>query len=271
MKKLIKTTKICIISTFSLMLTACSCNIPGVTVPMDYKETETIKQTSNENDLKDKENNVETKKVTEITDNIDETRYEIRSIPKDKTIYNIGDVVSPISKNSLLDTGVYVHFKVKSAKIYEKVKDANIDESKISDKWELFDSVCGYDILAEKNEETMNSRFLLCDMDFEYVQSYIDWLDFDTVTRYALIYVQDDGRYVMTGFPIYFSEKGEYQSAYRKNAFSVKDGKVNMQIGWVVDKDIFNVEEFDVSKLYICTAHDGMEKNQEFVYLGLKE
>jgi dihydroflavonol-4-reductase len=36
-------------------------------------------------------------------------------------------------------------------------------------------------------------------------------------------------------------------------------------------KDIFNVEEFDVSKLYICTAHDGMEKNQEFVYLGLKE
>jgi hypothetical protein len=42
-------------------------------------------------------------------------------------------------------------------------------------------------------------------------------------------------------------------------------------VGWIIDKEIFELDEFDVSKLYLIMPHrTSDERLMEFVYLGLK-
>ena len=255
----------CILCSMVSVLTACA--IPGVTEPFGASGNS---YSNGDSDNKDVSNNNK-KKAVEITDNIDETEFEQRYVPEGKTIYKVGDMVTPVRPLGDLDYAEYMHFKVNNATVYEHVSDAGLDESLIYDNWELFDGECAYGTRAVKNEDTMKARFLLCDMDIIYDKEYMDYITTDNVTEYSLIYVQDDGRYIMTGFPIYYSEVDMTKPEYMQNSFEVHEGTLNMQIGWVIDRDIFEVEKFDLSKLYICTAHDGDEDFQEFVDLGLKD
>ena len=258
----------CILCSMVSVLTACA--IPGVTEPFGASGNSYSNGDSDNKDVSKNSDN-EKKKAVEITDNIDETEFIQKYVPKGKTLYKIGDVVTPVRPLGDENYTQYMHFKVKSATVYDHVSDAGLDESLIYDQWDLFDGECAYGTRAVKNEDTMKARFLLCDMDIIYDKEYMDYITTDNVTEYSLIYVQDDGRYIMTGFPIYYSEVDMTKPEYMQNSFEVHEGTLNMQIGWVIDRDIFEVEKFDLSKLYICTAHDGDEDFQEFVDLGLKD
>ncbi len=264
---------VCLSFIMSVILTAC--NIPGVTVPFDGSEEQRKNDGSNGTQIENSKNNIEVEsdagiKAKEITDNIDEAHYTLKKIPQDKIIYHVGDVVSPVGVvDANGNTGAYVHFKIKSAKVYEHVSEAQVDISKISEAWELFDGESGYKTMAYKNEKSMEAKFLLCDIDMEYEKSYLKWLDFDNITKLSLIYVQEDGGYVMTGYPIYLSNRDNSKPEYQQNDYDIHEGIVNLQVGWVIDKELFGVELFDLSKLYICTAADGNKKFQEFIDLEL--
>ena len=190
----------CILCSMVSVLTACA--IPGVTEPFGASGNS---YSNGDSDNKDVSNNNK-KKAVEITDNIDETEFEQRYVPEGKTIYKVGDMVTPVRPLGDLDYAEYMHFKVNNATVYEHVSDAGLDESLIYDNWELFDGECAYGTRAVKNKDTMKARFLLCDMDIIYDKEYMDYITTDNVTENSLIYVQDDGRYIMTGFPIYYSE-----------------------------------------------------------------
>ena len=253
----------CILLVMVSVLTACS--IPGVTEPFGAGN-------SNEKSVNSDVGDNDKKKAVEITDNIDETKYIQRYFTKEKQIYKVGDVVTPVRPLGDNDNTRYMRFKVKSATVYDHVSDAGLDESLIYDNWELFDGECGYVPRAVKNEESMKARFLLCDMEFDYDREYLDCMNTDNVTEYSLIYVQDDGRYVVTGYPIYHSARDLSKAEYNQNDFEVHEGTVNIQIGWVIDKDIFEVDKFDLGKLYICTASlNEDEECREYVDLGIED
>ena len=259
----------CILCGMVSLLTACS--IPGVTEPFGASGNSYSNENSDNKDVSKNSDN-EKKKAVEITDNIDETEFIQKYVPKGKTLYKIGDVVTPVRPLGDENYTQYMHFKVKSATVYDHVSDAGLDESLIYDNWELFDGECGYVPRAVKNEESMKARFLLCDMEFDYDREYLDCMNTDNVTEYSLIYVQDDGRYVVTGYPIYHSARDLSKAEYNQNDFEVHEETVNIQIGWVIDKDIFEVDKFDLGKLYICTAAlNEDEECREYVDLGLED
>ena len=249
---------ICIMICMMSVMTACS--IPGVTVPFG------------ESGNSHESNNSKKKDAVDIIDMADGTEYELGSVPKGKKIYGIGDMVTPVRPVGNNDEAQYISFKVKSATVYDHISDAGLDDSHFYDEWDLFDGECidGLDVI--KNDETMKARFLLCDMDIDYDSEYVKYMTTDNVTAYSLIYVNDDGKYVITGFPIYFSTLDKSKDAFNQNDFDVHEGTVNIQIGWVIDKDIYGVKEFDVSRLYLCTAYDNKDDVcKELVNLGLKD
>ena len=246
-----------------LTLMCSGCDIPGVTEPFNGGVVQRVPQNESESGKE------EIVKRNEITDTVDLNLYTLRYIPEGKEIFQIGEDVEPLGV--IADKACnYVRMKVTGAKVYEHLSDAPIDNLKISDEWELFDGVCAYEVKAYKDDVSMKAKFLLCDMELEYTQKYLDWIDFDNITKYSLIYVQDDGSYVMTGFPMYLSSRDTSRPVYKQNEFDVESGINQLQVGWIIDAELFDVETFDVSKLYICTAHDGDEKFQEFIYLGLE-
>jgi hypothetical protein len=66
--------------------------------------------------------------------------------------------------------------------------------------------------------------------------------------------------------PFYLSNHG-----YNYTNFDIGSDTINLQVGWIIDKEIFELDEFDVSKLYLIMPHrTSDERLMEFVYLGLK-
>lgn len=230
------------------------CAIPGVTEPLDNEKI--VTNSKNENN----ENN-------ESGEAVDPFDYEKIYIPEGKTIYNIGDKVSPLmyindangDKNAL-------EFTINSANVYEHASDSGIDKSKFSDG-EVYRMLSPCQPSLVLVDRAYDARCLVCDITLKYDDIYVDaYNGGSNITYFALVYVYDDNSYILTGMPIYLSNS----NGWHYTNFDISTEPINLQVGWIIDKEIFEMDDFDISRLYICTLHNSSNKYKEFVNLGLK-
>jgi uncharacterized protein YktA (UPF0223 family) len=252
--------KLCAILSLSLTIVGLSgCAIPGVTEPLD--EGNGIKDILSTN-----------KSTTAEEETIDPFDFDKVYIPEDKTIYNIGDTLYPkkyLSDFSTEEVGSYMQLTINSATVYEHAYDAGIDESEFCDDSDIYKQLSPFQPKLIEKDIAMSGRFLLCDISIKYEDFFLEENadGTDNITFLNLIYVYDDGSYVTTGnVPFYLSNHG-----YNYTNFDIGSDTINLQVGWIIDKEIFELDEFDVSKLYLIMPHrTSDERLMEFVYLGLK-
>lgn len=245
----------------TLMMTALvmlsSCSIPGVTEPMDSKEGGKIsgnKQNTNE----DKDN---------IKNDDTDDKYHI---PKDSPTYSIGDEVKYIHKeNKFSEPELELTYTVNSAKVYDRARDSGIDESKFF-QFEVYEEFIPNECHLKPAADCLDARLLVCDISIKYEDLYIEKFgNEDGITFLSLIYVFDDGSYSNVSMPCYVSNGKEAPHHFD---FDIPESQaVNMQVGWVIDPKVLNVDELDISRLRIVTSSGGHEDFWTCVALGLSD
>lgn len=222
------------------------CAIPGVTVPL-------------------KQNSSETETVENGT--LDKNDYEPTYLPESKTPYNIGDKVtrymSPDNNSNYIPC---MNFTIKSAKLYNNVSDSGIDTSKLADDYEIYKYLSpNCPELIDKNTY-INCKFLLLDIDAEYTDNRIKE---DDTGYLSLIYLNDDNSFVSTSSSVaYLSNSNDFDVHY--TGYDVNDKNINFQVGYIVDNKLFEADDFDLSRLYICTnEYASQDLTTDTVWLGL--
>lgn len=252
MKKLIL---LIAMSVSGLILTACA--IPGVTEPFDNKSA--LRDSFGEHAKKNSGNNAESESVEPS----DKKKY----IPDDMQIHNVGDKVEFVTRNSRNeDFKLLKTCTINSATVYEQALDSGISESDFSQA-EIYEKLSPLEPHLKLPEEFLNSRFLLCDLSIGYEDLYLEENPehTDNITFLELIYVYDDKSYVQVGFPCYLSNGLEGSEQWNYNVSSGET--VNLQVGWIVDAELFKLDEFDLSRLYLGRMGD--EDFMRVIYLGL--
>lgn len=208
------------------------CAIPGVTEPLDNEKI--VTNSKNENN--------------ESGETVDPFDYEKIYIPEGKTIYNIGDKVSPLmyindangDKNAL-------EFTINSANVYEYASDSGIDKSKFSDG-EVYRMLSPCQPSLVLVDRAYDARCLVCDITLKYDDIYVDaYNGGSNITYFALVYVYDDNSYILTGMPIYLSNS----NGWHYTNFDISTEPINLQVGRNGTDIIYN---------YICNYTDMGEK-----------
>lgn len=247
---------ILLITILVMGMTLTACGIPGVTEPFDNANNGNGINAGQEN--KDTGNNVEPESIASS----DEKKY----IPEDMPMYNIGDKVEYVERNTKNeDFRLLMTFTVNSATVYEHALDSGISENEFIDT-EIYERLSPLEPNSKPVAEYINSRLLLCDISIDYEDLYLEENEpEDNITFLELIYVYDDKSYVRVGYPCYLSNSlGEGKEWY----YNVSVGEtVNFQVGWVVDAEVFKLDEFDLSRLYL--ARTGDADFMRVIYLGL--
>ncbi len=262
---------ICTAGIFIIMTTTLTaCNIPGVTVPYDEykanKSTENVQKQENNSERSNDYINRVIKRKT-MFDSIDKEKYELDYIPDDMTINDMGEWLEYTYTDIPTDEDAVFKFKINKAVVYEHLSESEINGSKVFDMWELFDGEAGFG----EYDKSDDARILLCDIDLYYSKEYVDWSNTDNITKFSLVYMRDDGAYIETGYPIYFSAYDSSKVDHNAMDFNIHEGSMNLQAAWTVDKEMFGVDEFDLSKLYICINAGGDADSQRWVRLGLTD
>lgn len=245
----------------TLMMTALvmlsSCSIPGVTEPMDSKESGKISGNKQNAD----------KEEDKIKSDYNEDKYHI---PKDSPTYSIGDEVKYTYKdNKFSEPELELTYMVNSAKVYDSAKDSGIDESNFF-QFEVYEEFIPNVARLKPVEDCLDARLLVCDISIKYEDLYIEKFgNEDNITFLSLIYVFDDGSYSNVSMPCYVSNGKEAPYNYD---FDIPESQaVNTQVGWVIDPEVLKVDELDISRLRIVTSSGGHEDFWTCVALGLSD
>lgn len=208
------------------------CAIPGVTEPLDNEKI--VTNSKNENN--------------ESGETVDPFDYEKIYIPEGKTIYNIGDKVSPLMYiNDANEDKNALEFTINSANVYEHASDSGIDKSKFSDG-EVYRMLSPCQPSLVLVDRAYDAKCLVCDITLKYDDIYVDaYNGGSNITYFALVYVYDDNSYILTGMPIYLSNS----NGWHYTNFDISTEPINLQVGRNGTDIIYN---------YICNYTDMGEK-----------
>lgn len=184
-------------------------------------------------------------------------------IDNESDIYNIGDEIQV--KNVDYGTNreyVAKSYIVNSVKIYDTA--AEIDG--VQDKLIETDYYMGADpekpaIL--KKDEVACGKLLLCDISVKNIEDEIC-----TVGDISLVY-EINGACQLLGYPIYFSNAKDNEHGIYDYTL-VQGQSLDAQIGFCVDPALLQIDNMDLSKLYLSVNFNGDEENRQFIDLRLE-
>ena len=151
---------------------------------------------------------------------------------------------------------------VNSVKIYDTA--AEIDG--VQDKLIETDYYMGADpekpaIL--KKDEVACGKFLFCDISVKNIEDEIC-----TVGDISLVY-EINGVCQLLGYPVYFSNAKDNEHGIYDYTL-VHGQTLNASIGFCVDPALLQIDNMDLSKLYLSVNFNGDEEYRQFIDLGLE-
>lgn len=182
---------------------------------------------------------------------------------EESNFYKIGDLIENKNVNQE-NNSVEIEscYTIRSATIYDTASEIEGIEDKIVDTEICAGGNPQKPDVIEKNE-ILNKKFLCCDIEIKNVNDSLC-----NISKIGLAY-KENGVCNFLSEPSYFSKsKNMLQGVYEYNLLPGQT--MTAQIGWCVDENLLQIENFDKKNLCLAIDYYGDEDVRKFVDLGLE-
>lgn len=177
--------------------------------------------------------------------------------------YELGENIEIMEPGNDQTDHVAFEYTVNSATIYNSPSEIGIEKESLAKTVSYYKGLQPEMPESIEPETTINSKFLLCDITIKNINSQMN-----NITVFSLTYENENKELVMVGFPVYFSNPMNMESKYYD--YELLEGQsMTVQVGWMVDKDVLEVDEIDEKRLFLVQQFGSDAKYMKTIALGL--